>query len=423
MYADRAEIHDYLKTCAECHGLLSHVRLKTVMVDAVWDEDAGLWHVGVSSDETNSRIDAQFLVSAMGGLDVPKYPSLIPGIEKFQGPSFHSSRWDPSVKLDGKAVAVIGTGASAIQIVPAIAPLTRKLYVFQRTPAWILPKYDVQIGRVWKNLFRRLPVVLWLFSCVLFWVHEFVVLPFLGVRFMRRLGEKAARKHMEKTIKDGKLRAALMPKYELGCKRVLLSSTYYGAIVRSNVELVTEGIKEVRESSIICGEASSKCEAVEKEVDVIVYATGFRVLDRSAVRVVGKGGLELKEAGWDTLLGITKHGFPNFFMLLGPNSAIGHTSEILMIEAQVRYTIGCMNLLLKKKRPAHIRRMEVRLSSQQRFQKLLQDRFPSTVWNSGGCFSWYRDATTGHNYTIWPGSTLEYRYRASSPSPSDYHFR
>lgn len=243
-----------------------------------------------------------------------------------------------------------------------------------------------------------------------------MVLTFLCLNFTRRLSEAQALKHMEETVEDPELRAALVPKYELGCKRVLLSNNFYAAIVKPNVELVTESIKEVRERSIVtcCGEIKDK----EVEVDVIVFATGFKLVDDSK-RIVGRNGLELRQAGWATLLGITKAGFPNFFMLCGPNSALGHSSQILMIEAQVRYIISCMRLLQGPLHPALS--LELRVDSQDHFQQFLKRRFPGTVWHSGKCTSWYKDPLTGQILAIWPASTLEYWYRTLFADPSDYH--
>lgn len=423
MYAHRAEIHAYIKSCAETGGILEHVRLQTLMLEAVWDENKAVWHVEVcKSNGETSRIDARFLVRAIGALDVPKYPRL-EGIQNFRGPSFHSSLWDSSVDMHDKVVALIGTGASAIQIVPEIAQITHQLYVFQRTPAWILPKPSFQISQGWQNLFTRLPIIMWLFSCLLFWLHEVFLVAFLAlIPGIRKIVELASKKFMESSIKDTMLRAALKPNYELGCKRVLLSNTFYKAIARPNVELVTGGIKEIREKSIVYYNKESK--EAEKEVDVIIYATGFQVGGTSNyAKVVGKEGVELKEEGWETLLGVTKKSFPNLFMILGPNSAVGHTSQILMAEAQVGYTISCMQLLRKfSVLGKNHRCMELLPSSQKRFQELLRGRFPGTVW-FGGCRSWYRDPKSGENYAIWPASIVEFRFRTLSVSPSDYQFR
>src|SRR5215510_4184004 len=254
MYAPRQEIHAYLKSCAQRYGVMPHIRLNTELRQAVWDEASSVWRVTTAS---GAAITARVLVSAVGALHIPNFPR-IKGAENFAGPSFHSTYWDESVELEGKNVAVIGTGASAIQIVPEIAPRAGKLYLFQRTPPWILPKVDFAITQRWKNRFRRVPGLGWLFRELLFWRQEIRVSGFLGNRWLRKRGEKMALDHLEDQIKDPKLRAVLTPKYELGCKRVLLSNDYYPALLRPNVELVTDAITEIREHGIATADGNER---------------------------------------------------------------------------------------------------------------------------------------------------------------------
>src|SRR4029077_10987788 len=234
MYPGQQEIHDYLKRCVERYELAPYIRLNTRFHEAVWNEAEGAWHATAGE---GMRIRARVLVSGIGGLHVPQYPKL-KGIERFAGPKFHSATWDHDVSLDGKNVAVVGTGASSIQFVPQIAPRAGKLYLFQRTPPWIVPRMDFAITEKWKKRFRRYPLVMRVFRQLIFWRQEFRVLGFLGNRFVRGKATEIAKHNLEKNISDSKLRAALTPNYELGCKRVLVSDDFYPALTRPNVELV-----------------------------------------------------------------------------------------------------------------------------------------------------------------------------------------
>jgi cation diffusion facilitator CzcD-associated flavoprotein CzcO len=410
MYPGQQEIHAYLKSVVKRHELDPHIRLNTRFCEAVWDEGAGEW---LATTQDGLRIRARVLVSGMGALHVPRYPE-IKGIERFEGPAFHSADWDHSVKLEGKNVVVVGTGASAIQFVPQIAPRVGKLYLFQRTPPWIVPRLDFAFSEKWKRRFRNIPLTRWALRQFIFWRQEFRVLGFLGNEAIRKKAEKIAHQHLERQIKDEKMRAALTPNYQLGCKRVLVSDDYYPTLNRSNVELVTDAIAEVRERSIITEDG------VERPVDVLVYGTGFRATEPLiGCRVVGRGGMEIHDA-WgkrmSAYLGVTVNGFPNFFMTLGPNTGLGHNSVVLMIEAQVRYTMECLKLLKHSKH----RVIEVRADSQQRFVDEIYRRMGGTVWLSGGCQSWYQDQTTGEITTLWPGSVVAYLRRTRSVSPSDY---
>ncbi len=413
MYPGQQEIHDYLKRCVEHYRLAPYLRLNSRFQEAVWNDSESVWHTSAGD---GMRIRARVLVSGMGALHVPHYPEL-PGLEHFSGPAFHSSAWDYGVNLDGKNVAVVGTGASAIQFVPQIAPRVGKLYLFQRTPPWIVPRLDFAISEKWKQRFRRVPLTRWAFRQYIFWRQEFRVLGFLGNESIRKKAEEIALRHMARRIKDPKLRAALTPEYQLGCKRVLVSDDYYPALNRSNVELVTEGIAEVCKHSIVTRDG------VERPIDVLIYGTGFRATEPLiGCRVVGMGGVEIHDAWGKRMtayLGVTVNRFPNFFMLLGPNTGLGHNSVVLMIEAQVRYTMNCLKLMKRKKQ----RVLEVRPEIQQSFVEEIYRRMSGTVWQSGGCHSWYQDQQTGEITTLWPGSVVSYLRRMRSVSPSDYELR
>ncbi|MGB7233493.1 MAG: NAD(P)/FAD-dependent oxidoreductase, partial [Candidatus Acidiferrum sp.] len=279
MYPGQQEIHEYLKRCVERYGLAPHIRLNTCLHEAVWNEKESLWNATVGEGK---RVRARVIVSGVGGLHVPSYPQ-IKGVEKVAGPKFHSSTWDHGVDLAGKNIAVIGTGASSIQFVPQIAPRAGKLYLFQRTPPWIVPRIDFAIPEKWKSRFRRFPLSMRAFRQYIFWRQEFRVLGFLGNRFVRGKATEIATRHLRRKIEDPKLVAALTPHYELGCKRVLVSDDFYPTLNRPNVELVTDGIAEIRERSIVT------VDGVERPVDVLIFGTGFRATEPLiGIRLVGR---------------------------------------------------------------------------------------------------------------------------------------
>jgi cation diffusion facilitator CzcD-associated flavoprotein CzcO len=273
---------------------------------------------------------------------------------------------------------------------------------------------DFAIPEKWKQRFRRFPLVMRAFRQYIFWRQEFRVLGFLGNRFVRRKATEIATHHLEKHIKDPKFRAALKPNYELGCKRVLVSDDFYPALTRSNVELVTDGIAEVREKSVVTSDG------VERPIDVLIYGTGFRATEPFiGIRLVGRGGVEIHDAWRERMsayLGITVGGFPNLFLLLGPNTGLGHNSIVLMIEAQVRYVMSCLALMKRRKRQV----IEVRPETQRRFVADVHRRLQGTVWQSGGCHSWYQDQRTGENTTLWPGSVVAYVRRTKHAALGDY---
>jgi cation diffusion facilitator CzcD-associated flavoprotein CzcO len=410
MYPGQREIHDYLKRCVERYKIAPNIRLNTRFREAIWDEAEDVWHATAGE---GMRIRARVLVSGIGGLHVPHYPEL-KGMENFSGSKFHSSTWDHSVDLEGKNVAVVGTGASAIQFVPQIAPRVGKLYLFQRTPPWIVPRMDFAIAEKWKKRFRRFPAIMRAFRQFIFWRQEFRVLGFLGNRFVRTKATEIATHQLEKQIRAPKLRAALKPNYELGCKRVLVSDDFYPALTRPNVELVTDSIAEVRERSIVTADG------VERPIDVLIFGTGFRATEPLiGIRLVGRGGVEIHDAWRERMsayLGVTVSGFPNLFLLLGPNTGLGHNSVVLMIEAQVHYVMSCFSLMKRRKK----RVLEVRPETQKQFVADIYRRLEGTVWQSGGCRSWYQDPRTGENTTLWPGSVVAYVRRTRQASPADY---
>jgi cation diffusion facilitator CzcD-associated flavoprotein CzcO len=408
MYPGQAELLAYLRSVADEFDVRRRIRFGTVMLAASWDAEAGLWSVTTDKGIVTARV----LVSAMGGLHIPALPEL-PGLERFAGPKFHSARWDHSVDLAGKQVAVVGTGASAIQFVPRIATEVARLDVYQRTPAWVIPKPDRAFAPWEKALFRIKPVRS-AFRRWLFELHELRVLSFLGNKRALAMGTKLARGHLETSVKDPVLRAKLTPDFQIGCKRVMLSNDYYPALQRENVELVTDGIAEVRAGSIV--DKAGR----ERFVDAIVFGTGFEVTTSYRhLRLSGVGGVELA-ALWDrtgmaAYQGITVAGFPNYFMLMGPHTGLGHNSVVIMIEAQVGYVVDA----LTKMRAAGIGAIDVEPRAQRRFIDGIETRLQGTVWQDGGCSSWYKDEH-GKVTAIWPGSAASYVKAVKAADLRDY---
>ena len=410
MYPTQPEIWDYLKRCVDKYSLGPAIRFRCELRKAVFDEETNLWRVETSQGEP---FTARSLVLGMGPLSRPAIPK-IPGLDRFEGRAFHSAEWDHSYDLRGKRVAVIGTGASAIQFVPQIAPEVAALHLFQRTPPWIVPKMDRPIHGWERFLFRWAPGYMCLFRNLIYWRQELLALGFtVNPKYMQRV-EKFARKHIARSISDPVLRERVTPDYLIGCKRILISNDYYPALERANVELVTEGIAEVRAHSIVTADGK------ERPVDALIFGTGFRATDLlTPVRIVGRSGLDLNDAwrdGFEAYFGITITRFPNLFMLVGPNTGLGHNSIIFMIEAQVHYVMKCLELLRERGASA----MDLRPEVQAQFNHDLQEQMKRTVWASG-CKSWYLDER-GKNTTLWPGFSFKYWLKTRKVMAGDYAF-
>jgi cation diffusion facilitator CzcD-associated flavoprotein CzcO len=409
-YSPQAEIWDYLRGVAKKYDLYHHIRFGQEMIGARWDADQHRWHVTTrSGDEFTGR----FVVNGIGSLHQPNVPQL-PGIERFAGPAFHSSQWDHDVDLRGKRVAVIGTGASAIQFVPHIAPEVARLDVFQRTPPWIMSKPDRAISNRTRGLFRTVPGAQRTYRSLLYWLLESRAVGFNGHPGIFKVAQRTAKAHLDRAITNPALRAKLTPDYLMGCKRILFSNDYYPALDRPNVEVVTDGVAEVREHGIV------DTAGVEHPADVIIYGTGFHVIDAfDKVEIIGADGRNLAKEwaseGNRTHLGITVSGFPNLFLLLGPNTALGHHSVIFMIESQARYIGKALELLDRAGADALVPRLDV----QQRFNAEVQRKLARGVWSQGGCKSWYLDAE-GVNRTIWPGFTWRYWLTTRRVRPAEF---
>jgi cation diffusion facilitator CzcD-associated flavoprotein CzcO len=406
-FSPQPEIQAYLQRCARDFGVLPHVRFHHEVTDARWDEDAQRWRI----QTTLGPLTARVLVMAAGGLSDPVIPDL-PGLGEFQGRAFHSARWDHAYDLRGKRVAVIGTGASAIQFIPQIQPRVAQLYVFQRTPPWILPRMQRELREGERRLFRRVPAAQRVARGAIYLAREALVLAFRHPRAMG-VAQQVALRHLRRSIPDPALRKKLVPDWTMGCKRVLLSNDYLPALAQPNVEVVTDGIAQVRARSIVTADGR------EREVDAIIFGTGFQPTDPPlARRTRGRDGRTLAQvwAGSPRAhVGTTMAGFPNLFMLMGPNTALGHTSVVYMIEAQVEHLLGA----LRHMGMHGIAALEPKPEAQEDFVATVDRRMTGTVWTSGGCRSWYLDAT-GRNSALWPDFTWRFRRRVARFEPAEY---
>ncbi|MBE8521795.1 NAD(P)/FAD-dependent oxidoreductase [Amycolatopsis sp. H6(2020)] len=409
-FSPQPEIFEYLKGVADKYRLREKIRFGVELTGAHWDEKERRW---TATTKDGREFVAQFLVSGVGGLHIPQLPEL-PGIANFRGRTWHSARWDHEYDLRGKKVAVVGTGASAVQFVPKIAPDVAELTLFQRTPPWIMPKPDHAMPSWAQTLFKHVPGTQRAYRNALYWLLEARAIGFNGHPAIMKAGELIAKRNIAKGIKDRALRKKVTPDYTMGCKRVLISNDYYPALDRANVDVNTSGIKEVKAHSIV------DAAGVEHEVDAIVYGTGFKVTDAlEYLDITGVDGRNLAKEwaseGMRTHKGITVSGYPNLFFLLGPNTALGHNSVVFMIESQSRYVVDAIKLADSRGAAA----LDVRPGVQDEFQREIQDKLVKGVWTQGGCKSWYLDAQ-GVNRTIWPGFTWRYWLETRKVDPADY---
>ncbi len=406
-YSQQPEILAYLRGVAERFGLRAHCRFGHAVKESRWDAARGRWTIETS----RGPFTADILVSAVGGLSEPSIPEL-PGLSSFEGKVMHTARWDADFDLRGRDVAVVGTGASAIQLIPKLQPQVRRLTVFQRTPAWVMPRNDRAVGERAKSLYRRVPAAQRAVRAALYATREALVLGFLHPSVAKR-GERLALRHLRAQVPDPALRAKLTPSYTLGCKRVLVSDDYYPAMTQPNVTLVAQSVREVRPHSVVAADGS------EHRVDTLVFGTGFHVTDMPIARQVrGRDGRTLEDV-WKgspkAFMGTTVAGFPNLFLLQGPNTGLGHTSVIVMMESQMEHVVGALRFLDSTGALA----VEPKPEAQARFVTSVDRDMAQTVWMTGGCRSWYLDGT-GRNSTLWPGSTLSFRRQAERFDPADY---
>jgi cation diffusion facilitator CzcD-associated flavoprotein CzcO/acetyl esterase/lipase len=410
VFARQAEIHQYLQHCARKYGLLPSIRFGCEVAKASFDEAIALWTVTLTSGQV---LQARHVVTATGQLSRPVFPKL-EGMDQFKGHVCHSALWDHSHDLSGQRVAVIGTGASAIQFVPAIADRVSTLTVFQRSAAYILPRPDGPYAGWRKALFKALPWTMKLHRARIYTQYESRAIGFTGARWVMELaGGLPFKALLRKQVQDPALREQLTPDYPIGCKRILLSNDYLATMAQPNVNLVTQGIRRITADGV------ETVDGQHHPADAIVYGTGFAATEFLApMTVTGRNGQDLNEAwqkGAQAYLGMTVPGFPNFFMLYGPNTNLGHNSIIYMLESQIAHVMRC----LKAADQAGASMVEVDATRYTRFNRTIQERLRATVWQ--GCKSWYVDAN-GHNSTNWPGFTFGYRWLTRHASLNAYHF-
>ena len=437
-FAPQSEILAYMRRVADKYRLRDKTRFGSQVVSLRYDEQHCFWRVEIAEAErvrafmeqhglkpgdalpreaadfpATTTLTARIVVAGMGGLSTPAYPAL-PGLSRFRGKTFHSQRWDHDYDLTGKRVAVIGTGASAIQFVPAIQPHVAQLDVYQRTPPWIFPKGDRPISAARRRLFGLVPPLRLLRRLELYLKLELRAVAFvLRPQLLEHVARRALR-YLESEVADPVLREKLTPSYAVGCKRVLLTDDWYAALQKANVELVTDGIAEVREHAIV------DAAGVERPVDCMIYGTGFRIADVVPRGLVfGRGGRDVTtiwQRGPEAYRGTTVSGCPNFFIMAGPNTGLGHNSIIYMIESQLRYLVDALRWMKRE----NVGEIEVKAGAQTKFNAGISDRSRGTVWESGGCASYYLDPVTGRNFTIWPDFTFRFRALMRHFDPEHY---
>jgi cation diffusion facilitator CzcD-associated flavoprotein CzcO len=407
MFAPQQEIREYLERCATDFGLRSRIRFQENVERSDYDEASRVWTVRTSSGQVYR---ARSLVSGIGALSSPAYPDL-PGLDRFQGRSFHSANWDHDYEFDGKRIAVVGTGASAIQFVPKIAPQVGRLALFQRSAPWVISKPDRAITAFERWLFRVIPFLQVLFRTAIYWMLEARVLGFVNPKLMERF-ETIAGRHLEKQVKDPALRKKLTPTFTIGCKRILMSDDYYPSLCRENVDVVTDAITEVRAHSIVTADGR------EHVVDAVIFGTGFTVQELVRPGMFhGLGGADLADVwngGPEAYKGTTVAGFPNLFFLAGPNTGLGHSSMVFMIEAQVGYVVQAL-LAMRTERLASV---DVLPEVQAAYNLRVQHKYQGSVWQSG-CKSWYL-GKDGRNSVLWPSFTFLFGREVARFRLADY---
>jgi cation diffusion facilitator CzcD-associated flavoprotein CzcO len=397
-FSPQPEIQAYIKRVADESGTLDRFVFDTAAQDATWDEERQRWMVETS----NGRYAARTVISGAGGLSEPKLPD-IEGIETFQGEVFHSARWNHDVDLTGKRVAIIGTGASSIQIVPAIQEQVAHLDVYQRTAPYVMPRNDRPYTGIEKLAFKRIPGVQSLYRNAIYWGRELYVPGFALQPKLMWPAKKLALKNIEKGIKDPELREKVTPTFEIGCKRILISNTYYPALDADNVDVVTDGIAKVT------GDAIVTKDGVERPIDVLIVATGFFTTELPITQhIKGRSGQTLaekwRETGMAAYKGTTVADFPNLFFIVGPNTGLGHSSMVFMIESQVAYIVDAVRTM----RAHEYGTVQVKDEAVATYNADIQRRMKRTVWTTGGCASWYLDSH-GNNTTLWPRTTFAFR--------------
>ncbi|MFI5539083.1 flavin-containing monooxygenase [Nocardia sp. NPDC051900] len=397
-FSRQGEIQQYIQDVSKRYDVRDKHIFDCDVTSARWNDETALWEI----ESTKGSFTANTVVSAVGALCEPALPD-IKGIGEFEGEIFHSARWNHDADLTGKRVAIIGTGASAIQIVPAIAPKVGHLDVYQRTAPWLLPRLDRPYTKAERLAFKHVPGLQRLSRAAIYAARETQVVGLAKVPALMQLFEAIAKAKLRYEIRDPQLRAKVTPNFRIGCKRMLISNDYYPALSRPNVDVVTDGIAEVRANSIVTEDGT------EREIDALIVATGFHVTDSPTYNTIaGRNGRTLAEVfdeiGQQGYKGSAIANYPNLFFLLGPNVGLGHTSMVYMIESQINYIADALATIDR----LDLRTVEVRRDVQDAYNADLQAKLAGSVWLTGGCSSWYLDKH-GNNTTLWPDFTFEFR--------------
>jgi cation diffusion facilitator CzcD-associated flavoprotein CzcO len=402
VYSPQPEILEYIRKVARDSGTLDRFVFNTAVIDSTWDAATQRWTVRTEGPDGPRVYAARTVVSCAGGLSEPRLPE-IDGIDSFDGEIFHSARWNHDVDLTGKRIAVIGTGASAIQLVPELQEIAGHVDVYQRTPNWVIPRNERRFTRLEKAAFRKVPGLQRAARSAVYSTLEGRVPAFAKFPDLLKVVEAQGRKNINGAIKDPELRAKVTPTYRAGCKRILISNKWYPALAADNVDLVTDPIVKITPTGVVTADGT------ERPIDVLVVATGFYVTEPPiAEHVTGKDGRTLadlwNEQGMAAYKGTTIHGFPNLFQIVGPNTALGHSSIIFIIESQVKYVVEAA----KAMRREGLGVVEPTLAAQDEWTADIRQKMKPTVWQTGGCASWYQDKF-GNNTTLWPGQTFTFR--------------
>jgi len=407
-YSGSGEILDYIDRMATDSGITPHIRFGHHVTGLVYDEAAGEWTVELDDREP---VRARTVIAAPGPLSNASLPD-IPGIETYEGHKIHSARWDHDYDFTGKKVAVIGTGASAVQIVPELVKTAKSVKVFQRTPGWVLPRLNRPTSGLLKRLYRTVPFAQDASRTAWFWGHESVALGVVWDTPFTRLVEQVSKANLRRQVKDPWLRRQLTPDFSAGCKRLLMTSDYYPALQADNCKLVTWPIARLAPKGI------RTVEGIEHQFDAIVFATGFEVSKAGApIPITGIDGRSLGEewsGGAFAYRSVAVSGYPNLYFTFGPNSGPGHSSALVYMEAQINYIVEAVEKLLRLDWKA----LDVRPEVQARYNAGIQRRLQSTTWNSG-CQSWYL-TDDGFNATMFPGFATQYVNQLKQVDLDDY---
>ena len=412
-YPQQPEIQDYLLRVTEKYGLRRYIQFNGDVQALRWSSELEAWQIDIAGTPS---IEAKHIILATGPLNKPLIPAL-PGLASFEGRSFHSSEWRHDIDLHAKQVVIVGTGASAVQFVPEVARVAEQVTVFQRTAAWVLPRWDTPYGALRRWVYRHIPGLQLLSRWRVYWFNEMVGLGFMGAKWMQGLLRRLAFRHLRAQVSTQAMRNELTPSFNPGCKRLLISNTWFPALQKSHVALVSQPVTAVGPKEVVAADGKSY------PCDVIIWGTGFKASEFiTPVKVYGEsshGQTPELSAQWRagpaaTRLGITVAGFPNLFLVVGPNTGLGHNSIIFMIECQVNYIVK--GLKASKRKVGGVLRL--RAEVQQHDYARVQVKMKSTVWSSG-CHSWYQKAN-GDIDTLWPSYTWKYWLQTRRFTSDDY---